>query len=223
MRISRFYDRIGDKGWSNFSTFSVRSPALRRWIAGQLGDTGMRVLSVGCGTGELENHLSKLQHRVVGIDISQKMLKRARARGLKLLVRGEPHMLPFGKGSFDVVMFIESIGHFHMPTVFKEAARVLDTHGRLLITTYSAGVGVHALYTKFRLDEIISSLTNASFRLVTFRFLNPKRSSVTELLSDAESTLLFVMCARHPTSRLPRASGCIRHTHLNAPSGDPRH
>jgi ubiquinone/menaquinone biosynthesis C-methylase UbiE len=198
-RTSRFYSRIGNNGWheSDYFTFSVRSAAFRRWIASQMPEKGMKILSIGCGTGELENHLSELRHHVVGLDMSRQMLERARDSGLKLLVHADAQFLPFSVDSFDVVMFMESVGYLHMPTAFIEAWRVLKKHGRLLTTTYSNAVRVHSAYTKFCLNEIASSLSAAGFRVEDHRFLDAKRTSVVEVPSSEDaSTLLYVLSTK---------------------------
>ncbi len=198
--MSRFYARIGNNGWrdSDYFTFSVRSVALRRWIAAQLPARKKRILSIGCGTGELESHVSALQHRVIGLDLSLPMLKRARERGLRSLVQADSQSLPFASDSFDVVMFMECVGYLPMPTVFGEAWRVLRKRGRLLITSYSGEVKVHASYTKFPLDEIARSLSAAGFRVTARRFLNAKRSSVLEAPSLEAATLLYLSAIKQP-------------------------
>ena len=203
LRISQFYDRIGDNGWrkSDYFTLSVRSSALRRWIAAQLPQKEAKLLSVGCGTGELERHLSDLQYQVVGVDVSHQMLKRAHDRGLKLLVQADSQSLPFGDDSFDVVMFMECVGYLDMPTAFREAWRVLGNCGRLLITTYSWDVRFHAPYTKFRLNEIASSLAVAAFRIEDHRFLDVKRTFVAEVMSNNESMLLYILCTKQELGR----------------------
>jgi SAM-dependent methyltransferase len=201
-RASRFYTRIGKNGWrdSAYFTFSVRSPALRRWIAAQLPAKRKRILSVGCGTGELESHLTQLQHEVVGLDLSRPMLKRGRDRGLKLLVQADSQSLPFGPGSFDVVLFMECVGYLPLPAVFAEARRVLRRHGRLLLTSYSGDVKVHAPYTKFEVAEIAAALAAAGFRVTARRFLSAKRSTVVEVPSDDTSTLLYVSSTKTPAA-----------------------
>lgn len=203
-RVSQFYRRIGTHGWreSDYFTFSVRSPVLRRWIASRLPAKRMKILSVGCGTGELENHLSELRHHVFGLDLSRQMLERARGGGLELLVQAECQRLPFGADSFDVVMFVESIGYLQMPAAFVEAGRVLKKHGRLLVTTYSGSVKVHAPYAKFGLNEIASLLTAAGLRVAEHRFLNAKRASVAEAQPDDESNVLFLLSRKQRRAAL---------------------
>jgi ubiquinone/menaquinone biosynthesis C-methylase UbiE len=197
--MTRFYNRIGSRGWRNsdYFTFSVRSPAYRRWLASRLGPRPLQVLSAGCGTGELEKHLSDLRHRVFGLDPYQQMLQRARENGVALLVQADSLHLPFRDASFDVVMFVESVGYLRLPTAFEEARRVLKTGGRLLVTTYSGDVEVHASYAKLGLDDLMPALTAAGLQVEEHRFLNAKRSSVSDVAADDESNVLFVS-ARKP-------------------------
>ena len=198
--LLRFFGRIGDHGWreSAYFTFSVRSPALRSWLAAQLPAKRLRILSVGCGSGELEQYLCEERHDVVGLDVSTPMLRRARKRGLTALVKAESHALPFRAASFDAVLFAESIGYLHLPTAFAEAARVLRKRGRLLITTYSGAVTRHAAYAEVGLADITAALATAGLRVAEHRFLAAKRTSVTAVPSDEGSTLLYVLSRRMP-------------------------
>ena len=200
--LSRFYGRIGAQGWrgSKYFTFSVRSPMLRRWLAGQLPARPVRLLSIGCGSGELEAHLLREGHGVVGLDLSTAMLKRARKRGLEALVQADSESLPFRAARFDVVLFPECVGYLNLPIAFAEAARVLRRRGRLLITTYSGAVELHAAYRRVALAEIAEALAAAGLRVAEQRFLAAKRTAVTAVPSDDGSTLLYVL-ARHAQQR----------------------
>lgn len=195
---SKFYRQIGTHGWreSDYFTFSVRSPVLRRWIAAQLPAKRMEILSVGCGTGEVENHLSELRHQVVGLDLSHPMLQRASRNGLGLPVQADARFLPFGSASFDTVMFLESIGHLPLDDVFKESRRVLKKRGRLLVTTYAGHLAVHPRYSKFRMGKIADRLVDAGFRIDEQRYLDAKQSKVIEMASEHQATLLYVMSTR---------------------------
>jgi SAM-dependent methyltransferase len=66
---------------------------------------GERVLDIGCGTGWLAAGLRRARPdlHVVGCDLSEGMLDRARAAGAGPLVQGEAGVPPFRPGSFDVV------------------------------------------------------------------------------------------------------------------------
>lgn len=69
------------------------------------------VLELGCGTGRVLVPVARSGTRVIGVDLSERMLARARARvrrarlsaGLDL-VRGDIRHLPFGDGGFGLVM-----------------------------------------------------------------------------------------------------------------------
>jgi len=215
--LARFYSRIGARGWqsSNYFTFSVRSPALRGWLAAQLPARRLRILSVGCGSGELEAHLARCGHAVVGLDLSTPMLKRARKRGLTALVQGDSQALPFRAQAFDAVIFPECVGYLHLPTAFAEAVRVLRPRGRLLITTYAGAVKLHTAYARAGLDEIGAALATCGLRLAEHRFLAAKRSSITPVAPDAEATLLYVRAAH--ASRNARTEGRARRCTSSGP------
>src|SRR2546427_10739701 len=84
VKTAAFSRRIGIKGWrkSNYFTDTWRYPLLRRWLSARLPVRKGLVLSVGCGTGELERELSEEGgHRVIGLDLSFEMLRAARRLG----------------------------------------------------------------------------------------------------------------------------------------------
>jgi SAM-dependent methyltransferase len=191
---ARFYRGIAAHGWrdSDYFTYSTSSPAFRRWIAAQLPARAKRVLSVGCGTGELECHLAAGRHRVVGLDLSQPMLERARSRGLDRVVQAESRHLPFAAGSFDLVLFPESIGHLELASAFREAARVLKPGGSVAATTYVGAIETHAAYAKFPPAEIAGALAAAGLGVVERRFLDAKRGAVTELPTEDGASVLYI-------------------------------
>jgi SAM-dependent methyltransferase len=197
-RISRFYRRIGQKGWGgcDYFTFSVRSPELRRWIAAQLPAGRTTVLSIGCGTGELEAHLAARRHRIVGIDLSEAMLRRARGGGLRHAAAADSRALPFRAGRFDAVLFMESIGYLALRAAFAEAARVLRRRGRILVTTYSGEVVPHEGYAKVTSRRIATALAAAGLEVKEQRYLRATRRSVVEVPSESGSTLLYLVAGK---------------------------
>lgn len=217
---ANFYRHVGTHGWrdTDYFTFIVRSRRLRRWIAAQLPAKRMRILSIGCGTGELEHHLAELRHHVIGLDLSHPMLKRAAGRGAARLVQADAQHLPFRSAAFDVVLFAESIGHLALPAVFAEARRVLKKRGRLLITSYTPHVGTHADYRSVTLDEIADGLAGAGFGVAQQKFLDAKRTAVTEVPSAEGATLIYVRAERRasisvappPSFPPPTAFPCAR-------------
>lgn len=101
------------------------------------------VLDVGCGVGLTPAYLARRYRcRIVGIDITQKMLVRAREeirrRGVRrrvTLATGDAQALPFGDGLFDVTM-AESVGVFlaDRELGFREYARVTKPGGYVAVT-----------------------------------------------------------------------------------------
>jgi 2-polyprenyl-3-methyl-5-hydroxy-6-metoxy-1,4-benzoquinol methylase len=99
---------------------------------------GERVLDVGCGEGCFSAALQGAGARVVGVDVAEEPLRRARARHPQLDVR-----LIDGDGpwelqdaSFDVVWAGEVLEHVLDTAAFlSEARRVLRSGGSLLVST----------------------------------------------------------------------------------------
>ena len=98
------------------------------------------VADIACGEGYLSVEAACWARRVVGIDRSAEVLKRARAladrRGVKNIVwkKGEIEKLPLEDESVDVALLSQALHHAVDPTrAVSEAARVLRPGGRLLV------------------------------------------------------------------------------------------
>lgn len=106
-----------------------------------------RVIDLGCGTGLAARAFSPISDEIVGIDLSPKMIERARLTGLyaELVVaeiveglRGMPNV------SADLVLAADVMVYVHdMAPLLAEVARVLAPGGMFAFTVEShAGVGV---------------------------------------------------------------------------------
>jgi malonyl-CoA O-methyltransferase len=99
---------------------------------------GRRVLEVGCGTGRNTAWLAERAAEIVGLDFSEEMLTRARARVRDPKVRFVQHdartAWPLADASADVAIAMLILEHVeHLETVFAEAARVLTTGGEFFV------------------------------------------------------------------------------------------
>jgi SAM-dependent methyltransferase len=103
---------------------------------------GERVLDVGCGEGRFAAELVGAGARVVGIDVAEEPLRRARARHPELdlrLVDGEGPW-DLADASFDVVWAGEVIEHVADTAAWlSEVRRVLRSGGSLLVSTPAVG------------------------------------------------------------------------------------
>jgi ubiquinone/menaquinone biosynthesis C-methylase UbiE len=194
-KTSKFFNRVGRQGWhkSAYFTYTWKFPVMRQWLVEKLPARQKRVLSVGCGSGELERDLARIGFTVVGIDISHVMLKTAASRGLRQLVEADACSLPFAGASFDAVLFPESIGYFELKDVMPEARRVLRKSGRLLITAYPPGFESDSIYKTRSLAEIGRQLKSCGFRVTDALSLTVKRNAVIAVESEKDSELLYVM------------------------------
>lgn len=96
-----------------------------------------KVLDIGCNDGYVGEKLIARENVVYGIDISEKELKIARKKGLKVKkVDIENQDLPYPQGFFDVVILADVIEHvFDTDSLLKKSFRVLKKGGKLIVTT----------------------------------------------------------------------------------------
>ena len=134
--LNRVLSLRRDRGWRR------RAVALARL------DDGEMALDVGVGTGDLAFELlagSAATSRVVGVDVSERMLAlvRARARasanGARFEARAaDAHALPFADASFDRVVAGFAVRNFgDLDAGLREMRRVLRPSGRAVILEFS--------------------------------------------------------------------------------------
>jgi len=94
---------------------------------------GARALDLATGTGDIAFALAASGARVVGLDITMRMIQLARAKGAGHFIVGDMLALPFPSGSFDIVT--TGYGLRNVPdlaTAIEEIGRVLSPGGQLL-------------------------------------------------------------------------------------------
>lgn len=186
------FRKVGKIGWkkSDHFTYTYAFPALRRWLVAQIPQR-QRILSIGCGTGELEKMLEPQAQLVVGTDLLIEMVQRARRRNVKQLVQTDSHALPFAIASFDTVILPETLGYVNPEVTFREIRRVLRPGGHLLITTYPVHLVAHSVYRKRSASEISRLLEAAGFPVIELRFLLLKRSVFREIEEETQCSLMY--------------------------------
>lgn len=115
----------GDAFWDYAPSFYSLLPPPHGWT-----------LELGCGEGRVVRDLVQGGHRVVGLELSETLVRyaaEADARGC--YVQGNASALPFSDGSFDLVVAYNSLMDIEdMPGAVLETARVLSPGGRLCIS-----------------------------------------------------------------------------------------
>jgi ubiquinone/menaquinone biosynthesis C-methylase UbiE len=99
--------------------------------------SGARVLEAGCGTGLILKEIAPLAKSAVGLDLSPGMLRKARARGLRV-VHGSVTDLPFGDASFDLAYSFKVLAHVErIERAMAEMARVVKPGGHVIAEFYN--------------------------------------------------------------------------------------
>lgn len=108
------------------------------WLAALRVPNGGAVLDLGCATGELSAALARAGFEVVGVDLSQGMLRRARRKGQGLsrsprFQRADLNApLPFRNESFECVLCAHVVQCVEQPALLLQEARRVLVHGRWL-------------------------------------------------------------------------------------------
>jgi 2-polyprenyl-3-methyl-5-hydroxy-6-metoxy-1,4-benzoquinol methylase len=141
-----------------------------------------RILDIGCGTGRHSIELTKRGYTVVGIDLSESLLKRAKEKASeqKLQINFQKHdarNLPF-LNEFDLVIMLCEGSFPLMETdemnfqILQNATNALKPKGKLIFTTLNGLFPLfHSVKEFFKSQTKEGNVTNDnnSFDLMTFR------------------------------------------------------
>jgi len=119
------------------------------------------ILDVGVGTGRFSKPLQDAGFEVVGIDVSEKMVKKAKEKGVKNLILSDACSLPFRDNVFDATICIHIL---HLISKWKTAlfeicraangslVSMFDAHKDPLRTAYDEMLKKHG-YERHRLGK----------------------------------------------------------------------
>ncbi|MDD4908579.1 MAG: class I SAM-dependent methyltransferase [Candidatus Omnitrophica bacterium] len=137
-------DNAGFSAVSEITGYKVTAEQIQRMytryrFAGQFVD-GKDVLEAACGSGQGLGYLAEKAKKVIGVDIDEKILAKAKehyreSKNIRLELM-DVQKLPFTDSSFDVIILYEAIYYLPEPAEFiKKAYRLLRRNGQLLICT----------------------------------------------------------------------------------------
>lgn len=143
----------------------------------------VRIIDIGCGTGRHSLELSKRGYSVVGIDLSQSLLHKAREKaendGLNIsFLHHDARELPFHE-EFDIAIMLCEGGFPLMETdemnfeILKGVARSLKSNGKFIFTTLNGLFplfhSVEAFFSSGTTGEGRATYHSNQFDLMTFR------------------------------------------------------
>ncbi len=139
MRVATLYDLLAPV--YERVLVPLQDLAVSRAVERVLGGWPVSVLEVGIGPGRGLARLSGAGRRVVGVDVSSRMLGLARVhlegeRASAELARASVLDLPFRAGAFDAVvstLLLDLLTEQELPVAIDELSRVLAPGGRLTL------------------------------------------------------------------------------------------
>lgn len=146
--VRRMFDDISGKYdfLNHFFSFGIDHLWRKKLVRLLAPSKPLSILDVACGTGDLALSLARLRpQRIVGIDISEKMLEIGRQKisrkGQEPVIRlqqGDAEHIPFPDNTFDAVTVAFGVRNFDdLGLGLSEMRRVLRPGGYMLILEFS--------------------------------------------------------------------------------------
>lgn len=140
-KASRFdFDRVADSydSWYADRQGAIYDRLEKKLIANFLPakTQGKRLLEIGCGTGHWSRFFSQFDFEVTGLDISERMLNKARQKNIPNVSFhiGDGHLLPFKDSTFDLTAAITTLEFVRdAEVVIREMIRCTRKPGRMLL------------------------------------------------------------------------------------------
>lgn len=161
---------------------------------------GSKVLDIGCNDGTFIQLLKdKRDCDVTGVDISEKLVEEAKAKGLNVIL-ADAENLPFEDGTFDYVTCMEVFSHLtDINVALSEIKRVLKPKGVLLGSVPHKILDIYGwhdrrLHRIFFEEDLIRQKLKTEFQDVFIRTLKGKEFSIQLIgsyLMDQPCEILF--------------------------------
>lgn len=154
-------------------------------------EKGMRVLDIGCGTGNFSIKLAEKGCKVIGVDISQEMLKIAREKAKKKnldieFYNMDVYNLDFQDQTFDAVFSMAAFEFIKEPLkALDEIFRVTKDDSQVLIGTINKDSKWGELYLSEEFQK------NTVFKYADFKSLDELRSIKSEKVVDSGQCLFI--------------------------------
>lgn len=144
-RLYKYYDRFVGVCYDNLS-------ALISSVLGAFDISG-RVLDIACGTGELTKRLYDLKFDMVGLDLSDKMLMKAREKCGAEFVKGDMTDFSFDEKFSAAVCTLDAVNHLDSVDSVKSFIRCTSD------ALKSGGVFIFDINSPYKHKEILADNT----------------------------------------------------------------
>lgn len=152
-RLSPFYDRVLD-----YATL-FQDRYWKRWLLREAQPArDSTVLDLGCGTCVLEDYLCRVGCEVIGVDLTEEMLRVGigkRLNCLGALIVGDAEMMPVREKTFDAVLSCYVAKYCDLDAFVSEVSRSLKPGGRFVLYDFSSPHGPFALFHSFYLYGVL--------------------------------------------------------------------
>ena len=122
-----------------------------KFLLRRIGKRRSNSLEIGCGSGEFCKLLALQSERVIGIDLSPKMIEKARENASNSsisFINRDITECNYAKGSFDCIVSIATMHHLPYKAVLEKARKWLRSDGIILILDlYKSDTPVDYLYS----------------------------------------------------------------------------
>lgn len=143
--VKMLFDEFADSFEEQLGRLGYRTPDIVGGIAGLADANGsLAILDAGCGTGLAAPGLRPAASRLVGVDLSPRMLEKAREKGLydELVEMELGDFLKSRPATFDLIVAADVLNYFgNLSPVLGNAGRALRDDGRLVFTLECGGEG----------------------------------------------------------------------------------
>lgn len=201
--FSEIYERDRHEGYHAFID-RLEAEFVLRYVGPET-----RLLEAGCGTGLILRKLAPHVRQAVGIDLSRGMVRRARARGLRVFQSRINH-LPFAASSFDLVCSFKVLAHVEdIGGALRELARVLAPSGRLIAEFYNP-LSLRYLIKRLKPPTPISERTSDEAVFTRYDSLARIRGCLPPDLRIEALRGVRVLTPVHQVHRLPLVGPALR-------------
>lgn len=152
---------------------------------------GMKILDMGCGTGNFSVKLAEKGCKVFGIDISEEMLKKAREKAQKRnldieFYNMDVYNISFPDENFDGIFSMAAFEFIKEPQkAYDEMYRILKRNERLLIGT----INRESKWGEFYISRSLKG--NSIFKYADFKSMNDLKSlNSKEIINSGECLFL---------------------------------